>query len=250
MSHWYDKNGNPCYEVPNKSKGGMRPTTLRDAKKLGLYPSVTTVQGIVDKPALVRWFKEQTALAAWEIQKFEPKEAWVAEVIAKSTEVSDTAADIGSEIHDALEKSHLGEEYPDDYKDIVERVEAEVKRVFGARKWIAEKSFASPLGYGGKVDLHAPGIVLDYKTKDTLFDKNGKLKKLAWPNHCQQLAAYGHGLGLTPGFVAANVFVSYTGDVHIHTWSQKEIDHEWKVFLATLNLWQLANKYIPEAAAA
>ncbi len=31
--HYYDKNGKAVFEVPNKSKGGMRPTTLRDCRK-------------------------------------------------------------------------------------------------------------------------------------------------------------------------------------------------------------------------
>jgi len=30
--HYYDIKGKAVFEVPNKSKGGMRPTTLRDAK--------------------------------------------------------------------------------------------------------------------------------------------------------------------------------------------------------------------------
>jgi len=30
--HYYAKDGTAVFEVPNKSKGGMRPTTLRDAK--------------------------------------------------------------------------------------------------------------------------------------------------------------------------------------------------------------------------
>ena len=30
MSHWYDKEGNPRYEVLGKS--GVRPTTLSDAR--------------------------------------------------------------------------------------------------------------------------------------------------------------------------------------------------------------------------
>ena len=40
-THWYDKEGNPAYEVEAK-KGGMRPTTLRDARVLDLVPSVTS----------------------------------------------------------------------------------------------------------------------------------------------------------------------------------------------------------------
>ena len=35
--HYYTKEGAPCYEVEAKN-GQMRPTTLRDARKLSLVP--------------------------------------------------------------------------------------------------------------------------------------------------------------------------------------------------------------------
>jgi hypothetical protein len=42
----------------------MRPTTLRDARKLGLLPSVTNVLGVINKPELVEWKMTQAVLAA------------------------------------------------------------------------------------------------------------------------------------------------------------------------------------------
>ena len=50
--HWYDRDGRPAYEQATKA-GGVRATDLRDARKLGLLPSVTTVLSVVDKAALV-----------------------------------------------------------------------------------------------------------------------------------------------------------------------------------------------------
>ena len=35
--HWYQADGTPAYEI-KKPGGGMRPATLRDARKLGLLP--------------------------------------------------------------------------------------------------------------------------------------------------------------------------------------------------------------------
>ena len=223
----------------------MRPTTIRDARKLNLVPSVTTVMDILEKQALVRWFKEQTALAAWEVNRYEPKEKWVETVLRKSNEVSEKAADIGTEIHDSLECASLGERYPAKYATIVGRVNDEVEKAFGNHQWVAEKSFCHPLGFGGKVDLHsAEGIIIDYKTKETLFSANGKLKKLWFPNHVRQLAAYDKGLGLNAS-IAANVFVDYAGNVHIHEWTPAEMKEGWEIFEATLNLWKLLKKYDP-----
>jgi hypothetical protein len=54
-SHWYSLDGKPCHTVPNKDGDGTRTTTLRDARKLQLLPSVTTIIGILDKPQLTKW---------------------------------------------------------------------------------------------------------------------------------------------------------------------------------------------------
>ena len=57
--------------------------------------------------------------------------------------------------------------------------------------WNAERSFASPLGYGGKTDLYSQQWVIDVKTKD------GNLEDAkTWDDHALQLAAYRHGLGV------------------------------------------------------
>ncbi len=36
--HWYDKDGNAVFEVAKAKGGGMRATTIADARKLNLYP--------------------------------------------------------------------------------------------------------------------------------------------------------------------------------------------------------------------
>src|SRR5206468_8431376 len=68
--------------------------------------------------------------------------------------------------------------------------------------WRPEKSFASPLGYGGKVDLHSRNWVIDFKTKD------GDLADVkCWDDHFMQTAAYAYGLEL-PAAQTAVVFVT------------------------------------------
>ena len=63
--HWYDKNGNSVFEVPKAKGGGMRPTTIADARKLNLYPSVTTVLSVLAKPSLDDWKLQQVAERAY-----------------------------------------------------------------------------------------------------------------------------------------------------------------------------------------
>lgn len=54
-SHWYFPDGTPLHEVPRADGKGQRPTSLRDARKLGLFPSVTNVLSILAKPGLDAW---------------------------------------------------------------------------------------------------------------------------------------------------------------------------------------------------
>ena len=56
--HWYTKEGEPMYTIVG-ANGKERNTTLRDAKSLALVPSVTTVIGMVAKPALENWKMNQ-----------------------------------------------------------------------------------------------------------------------------------------------------------------------------------------------
>jgi len=59
--HWYTKDGTPAYTTIGKT--GERPTTLRDARKEGLLPSVTTINGQLSKAGLDTWKQQQVLLA-------------------------------------------------------------------------------------------------------------------------------------------------------------------------------------------
>lgn len=63
-SHWYSLDGKPVHKLPTKDGDGERPTTIRDARKLNLLPSVTGIIGILDKPQLTKWKMREAAKAA------------------------------------------------------------------------------------------------------------------------------------------------------------------------------------------
>ena len=52
--HWYTQEGEPMYTIIG-ANGKERNTTLADAKKLNLVPSVTGIMAMSYKPALERW---------------------------------------------------------------------------------------------------------------------------------------------------------------------------------------------------
>ena len=244
--HWYSRTGEPRYEVLAKS-GLPRATTLADARRLGYVPSVTTVLSVLAKPALETWKVKQGILAALTLTR-EPGEdddAYLARVLADSQEQAKQAAAEGTRIHDACECYWQGRHYPHQYQPHVDAVCEELHRLFpGVTDWVAERSFASPMGYGGKVDLHSPstGIVVDYKSTD---ERRGSAKRFHWDQH-YQLAAYQRGLELPPS-VCANLFVSRSdpGAVFSHVWAEKNIADGWDVFESALAVWKRLRSFDP-----
>lgn len=248
--HWYLQNGKPFYEIA-AANGNLRAVTLRDARKVGAVPSVTTVLGVIAKPQLTNWMVDQGILAALTLPKRddEPERDYIARIKLDSQQQAKSAAEEGNRIHDACECAMKGLPYPQAYEEHVEAVSHRLAELFpGVTDWIAEKSFAHADGYGGKVDLHSPstGIVVDYKGKDGDFTDG---KKLAYDQHWQ-LGGYRRGLKL-PRNVAANLFVSRThpGAVAHHVWTVKEVDDGEAVFLAALRLWKQLRGYDPSTLA-
>jgi hypothetical protein len=244
--HWYSRDGQPCYEQATQ-KGGLRATDLRDARKLGLLPSVTTVLSVIDKPGLTSWKVDQGIMSALTLPKLESEadKEYLARIKADSGQQAKDAADEGTRIHDAIEAHFKGKPVPDRYSPHVAAVVQELSRLFpGVTDWVAEVSFGSRLGYGGKVDLHSPstGITVDHKGKDGDFTDG---KRLAYDQHWQ-LAPYQAGLGFATG-PAANIFVSRThpGAVASHVWTPDDMEHGLQVFMAALGLWKAIKKFDP-----
>jgi hypothetical protein len=250
--HWYRPDGTACHTVPRAKGEGERATTLADAKKLGLLPSVTTILSIVDKPALTRWKITEALKLARVVppEDDETPEAYAARIIDRSyDETAGAAADEGSRIHAAIEAFYSGEDVWEEY---VPHVQATVKAISdafpGVTDWVPERRVVSALGYAGTCDLHSPsrGVVIDFKCK--AFDHD-KTSKLAF-DQVRQLAAYGAALFPDEAgpLACANVFVSRTvpGHVLVHPWSSSEVTLGYQQFLAAFGLWKLERGYDPQ----
>jgi hypothetical protein len=237
--HWYTKDGKPQYTVKAKN-GQPRNTTLRDARTMGLVPSVTTIMGSAAKPGLEAWKLNQMMLACMTLPRIEnePEEAFIQRVVRDSKEHAKMAAERGTDIHAALESWYGGIMVPDKVEYQAGVAEA-VKAHFGECKWSPEKSFGHPLGFGGKIDLHTrdgEGVVIDFKTKEFTSEEADKL--VGSDENVMQLSAYRVGLEL-PKARCANVFVSVTepGLVKIVEWQPNEIERGWAMFDALRQFW-------------
>ena len=196
--HFYTKKGVEAYEVPNKSGGGMRKTTIADARKLKLLPSVTTIMSLLNAPGLNVWrekFCIKTTLLAPDMPQ-EPLDDQVLALHLASKQIMRSSADEGTRIHGVIERWFLEGE-TDDVK-LIGSVEEQLL-ILGKQNWKAEKVCVGK-GYAGKVDLHSDEWVFDIKTKDG--DLEGER---IWDNHERQISAYAHALKVKRGAV---LFVS------------------------------------------
>jgi hypothetical protein len=241
--HWYLPDGKPRYTIIG-ANGKERATTLRDARKEGLLPSVTTILNVAAKPMLNTWLQKQAVLAALTLPRAdsETDDDYVARVLKDAKEEGMAAANAGTAIHDSIEKYLSGQEVKEHF-NIVVAVKDSLNAYFGKQEWICEKSFANSLGFAGKCDLHVAGklgIVCDVKTKE--FTDPNKVE--AYEDNLLQLAAYRQGLGI-PLARCANIFVSRNvpGLVAIKTWDEEDLKRGWEMFQHLMSYWYLKNKY-------
>lgn len=231
--HWYTKTGEPAYRTVG-TNGVERNTTLRDAKKLGLVPSVTTILGLVAKPGLNTWLQQQVLLAALTLPRNdgEHESDWLSRVMSDAKSTGREAADRGTRMHGVLERYFSGviAEYP----IYVKTVSNALLEHFGDTKWWCEKSFAAD-GYGGKVDLIGLDIVVDFKSKE------GSLEKVtAYHEQIMQLSAYRVGLGM-PMARCANVYFNEKGDVKLIEHSQEALQEAFECFQHLLAFYRKKN---------
>ena len=106
--HWYSADGSPAYQIEAKN-GNLRAVTLRDARKLNLYPSVTTIIRSAAAPGLEAWKTKQAVLAALTLprQPEETDESFVGRVLVDGREQARKAAELGTNIHAAIEAAVL-----------------------------------------------------------------------------------------------------------------------------------------------
>jgi hypothetical protein len=241
--HWYTRDGEPCYEVMSAKPGVMRPTTLRDARKLNLVPSVTTIIRCAAAPGLELWKQQQVMMSALTLPRpaGEPETDWLKRVMQDSQEQAKRARDRGTAIHAAIQGAYEDETPTPGFEPYIQGACSNVAEL-GISEWTAELSFAHPIGFGGKCDLSSrAGFVIDFKTKE--FDQDDDLK--TWDEHAMQLAAYRVGLGIDSARCAI-VYVSTTvpGLCRLIEIPQEDLAKGWKCFYSLLHYWQAKSGYV------
>lgn len=246
MGHYYDINGEPCYEIVGKN-GKKRTPYLKEAKELGLSPGVTTITGQIKSEAINIWGINSAVQICMDnpyCSMGMSKETWLQDINNRIRKERDRITGQGSKIHDALEVYYKTGKIDKKYEDYIQPVIDLIAQQWPQLKrtdWIAEKAFNYKGWYGGKVDLHTPlcgGIVLDFKTKDTTDIKKFK----PYESHKQQLVAYSYGLG-QPMSQIGDIFLSALAPniLSLEMVKEDEKTAVWDRFRLLVSYWHLEN---------
>jgi len=242
--HWYKPNGEPAYVIQG-ANGKIRNTTVRDARKEGFFPSVTTIISCAAKPALDVWKQQQAVLAALTLPRLEgeSEEDWLSRVVADSKETAKQAAERGTQIHGVIEAFYEGVYLPE-LPAYVRVVETAINEHFGQQLWLAEKSFAHG-GYGGKCDLisrphvhpKSDGYVIDFKTTEKDVDKLD-----TYFDHHMQLAAYRMGFEMPKARCAIVYVNALQNKAKLLEIPEDDLRIGWDCFSHLLSFYRVKNK--------
>ena len=260
-SHWYLQDRTPFHEVERADGKGLRSVTLRDARKVRAYPSVTNVLGVLAKPGLDAWKQEQAILAALTLPRNEgeSEDEFARRVVSDMGEQVQHAADLGTQIHAACEVYAQSKALPESadvrrlFEPVREWFDTEVERIASVEAVVAHHEF----GYAGTVDLVAKlkstggWAVVDFKTQKVRRDAKGVVKPSFYETWPLQLEAYRQailhsGEGKQPTDIVSLVIGS-TEPVPVtpKLWPREEHTAYWKAFTNARNLWVWIKGYCP-----
>ena len=263
--HWYDHDGNSAHEVDDpKNPGTMKKTDVKDARRLSLCPSTTSIQKIENRPGLNRWGNVVCAEMGAELAYLRgsmPDNQWRSMVISKAYERVGSAADAGTQYHLVIESIINDEELPD--------YELTIPSEFfgGFCEWWAENGiicdetevgFCHPLGFGGRLDFKGhyvddSDIFVDWKSKETAGKSNSQLfYKADQPVQLRSyMEGYAHKIAQKmlflhePKLMTVIISRDEPGRIIEKIWPEDQYDSYWERFKHELGIWVIANDYDP-----
>ena len=242
-THWYKPDGTAAYG-----------STLRDARKEKLLPSVTTVTSLLAAPGLEAWKQGQLVLAALTMPQEElgdDVDKAAARIVSDARQAGKDAATRGTEIHNDCEAILRNGKW--EHSLINDAVHAWVLENVDSVEW-CEKTLVDTLtGYAGRADAlieHVEhGLVLvDWKSQKFKKQKKG-FKPTFYEKWILQLAAYAECISkpVRCMSVAINTQAESEDDVIIvdKLWDQEEQGEAFHQFINLHSLWCWDRNYHP-----
>ena len=238
--HWYYPDGKPCHTIIG-ANGKERNTTLRDARKLGLFVGTTyLIQTTLAAPALVNWKIDEAIKAALETPRAEDESEaeFIEKIKFQAGEKARKARERGTALHTDIERAIQGKPHTQHQRHVEALQEEMLSCGLDLYQGESERSFAHPDGFGGKTDYIFGNNIADFKGKDTIeLDK-----KLVYDEHIIQLAAYSYGLGIENP-KCWSVFIGVDdAKVLIHQWDTEDVIRGREMFKILLLLWKTKNR--------
>ena len=272
-AHYYTPKGVPAYTRTIKSgpnQGKERATSLADARKENLFPSITTIGKVKREPMIDKYREKHLLKASYENRpkKAEAPDDYFDRILSKARFDSMEAARLGSGYHDSFEAILLGEKWnkrDSKLKIVADWVQTNVEEVIWTEKILVDEG----IGVAGKADAlvrlkeYGPTLV-DWKTRRFKEYKTEPKWRATWyKSDCRQLAFYGRCIerdlisrdfgDLREEREAYEISVCNVGmntkatsQLHVKWWSRDEREWALECVEAMNSLWQHENGYRPK----
>lgn len=255
----------------------MKVPTLADARKLNLFPGVSTILKVLHKEALVNWLVEQAVLAILttprlelpilnenfvEIgRRMETDDEFTKRVLSTDRvqdQETQIARDRGTQIHDGLDCLAQGKPVAE---DILPWIKPAFDAVLKHGPILATEVSIVGRGYGGRIDLIQRAAVSDSYILWIWDWKSAKRlpERGAYPEHRLQLAAYAQAVQEDIFKKKGQTVNIFTGNAYISTTKQGEFvlcpheespENNWRKtfvngFAPLVAHWSWSNSYYP-----
>lgn len=236
-AHWYQSDGTPRHDA-----------TLREARKEHLYPSVTSILAIKDKPQLTNWKVAQMLAQALTMTRDpgESDEQFIERVKQADAEERAKAPDLGTEVHRQLADYISGAEaHPRvdgvDLGPVLAWIDEHV-----TKGQDVERRFASLHGFGGCIDydgfVDSTPAMVDWKTQGVKLDRNGNPAPVFYDEWCWQLSAY-DGNPYAEHNLYSVIIDTVQPGCYVKQWTPEDAKRGWKGFLGCKAVWEADRKY-------
>jgi hypothetical protein len=245
--HWYSEKGESAHVILGKN-GNERNTTVADARKLGLLPSVTSIIGVLDKPQLTSWKIEQAIMSSLTLPKEEGEtlETYARRVVKDSKESTTKAAEHGTRMHEQAENILMGRAVckDEDLQPYIETFKKWADENVEKTHW-CEKALVGA-GYAGRCDAY----VKLRDVGDAIVDlKNRKVNPKYEPFYdtdCAQIFAY-LSASENPRAAGVSIVLASNDSSKIMTkvWDKDELYQAGIAFCAMQKVWAWVKGYTP-----
>ena len=185
---------------------GQEPVDTKPVEGDSRFWSVTTIIGVLDKPALQYWAANETAAAAvrdveaWQaIERSsgtDEAKRWIAGARYRTPRGERTAKDLGTAVHEACEKYALTGKVPeldDETRPFFEQFDGWLQKFSPVYQATEVTVYSPTYGYAGTCDgfftIDGERLIFDLKTSKKSYDGRGNPTPI-YPETALQLAAY------------------------------------------------------------